>query len=171
VLEPQVIVRDRVAAMTTRLPVIFLVLAACGGGGGGDDGPVVYGAPADASAACALATTYQDFTTIQTQIFQRQCSFMDCHDALAPEAQMDLTGATAHSSLVNVASEMVAAGGMLRVTPNDPAMSYLLVILGHPSYTQPQLIDPVVGTSNSPLLCREKLDAIERWIAAGAPND
>jgi hypothetical protein len=160
--------------MSTRFSAIVLVLvAACGGGNNGDDAPEVDGAPADASPACQLATTYQDFTTIQSQIFQRQCSFMDCHDSLAPEAQMDLQGAGAHAALVNVPAVMVSAGGMNRVTPGDPAMSYLLVILGHPSYTQPQLIDPVVGTmpSNSPLLCREKLDAIERWILAGAPND
>jgi hypothetical protein len=37
----------------------------------------------------------------------------------------------------------------------------------------PGMIDPLVGTmpSNSPLLCQEKRDAIERWINAGAPND
>ena len=162
--------------MTTRFNVILLVIGAVGGlgacGGGGDDGddtPAVDGAPADASAACALATTYQNFTMIQTEIFQRQCSFMDCHDALAPEAQMDLTGATAHSSLVDVPSTMAVAMGMDRVEPGNPAMSYLMVILGE----YPGPLDPVVGTmpSNSPLLCQEKRDAIERWIVAGAPND
>jgi hypothetical protein len=150
--------------------VLILALAACSGGGDdGDDTPAIDGAPADASAACVAATMYQSFTMIQTQIFQRQCAFMDCHDALAPEAQMDLTGATAHAALVNTPSVMAAAQGMLRVTPNDPAMSYLMVILGE----YPGNLDPVVGTmpSNSPLLCQEKRDAIERWIVAGAPND
>ena len=162
--------------MSTRSPVMVLALglAACGGGNGddGDDTPMVDGGPGDASAACQLATTYQDFTMIQTQIFQRQCAFMDCHDALAPEGMMDLTGATAHASLVDVPSAMLAAQGLDRVEPGMPAMSYLMVILGqYPG--PPGMIDPLVGTmpSNSPLICREKRDAIERWIVAGAPND
>lgn len=144
---------------------LLVSVAACGGGG---DHPVDAGT-ADASPACQLATTYQDFTSIQENIFKRQCAFMDCHDATAPEAHLDLTGTTAHDQLVDINAESNVAAGWKRVVAGSPSTSYLMIMLGR--YTGP--IDPDVGTmpQNSPLLCDEKLDAIERWITAGAAND
>ena len=54
------------------------------------------------------------------------------------------------------------------MVPNQPSMSYLMVVLGHIDGP----LDPRIGTMpyNSPLLCVEKREAIERWIAAGAPD-
>jgi|SRR5688572_12062787 len=163
--------------MISRLSFAFLVVAlsasACGGGGsddtGDDDTPTVDAGPADASPACAEALTYQDFTSIQENIFKRQCAFMDCHDSGQPEADMDLTGATAHGLLVNHETVQDVADGWMRVVPGMPAQSYLMVALGEIDGP----IDPDVGTmpQNSPLICQEKRDAIERWILAGAPND
>jgi hypothetical protein len=161
----------------SRASSLFLVvlggLVACGGGGNGDDAPD--GAPADASPACAEATTYQDFTRIQANIFVRQCSFMDCHDASSPESMMDLTAANARDLLVNVDARLMIAQGFKRVVPGSPSTSYLMIILGDeavpPKYPGP--IDTDIGTmpQNSPLLCKEKRDAIERWIVAGALDD
>lgn len=155
-------------------PVIVVVLVGLGGcSGGGTEGPD--GAPADASPACAEATTYQDFTRIQANIFVRQCSFMDCHDASSPESMMDLTAANARDLLVNVDARLMVAQGFKRVVPGSPATSYLMIILGDdvtpPKYPGP--IDMDFGTmpQNSPLLCQEKRDAIERWILAGAPDE
>jgi hypothetical protein len=153
--------------MSTRLLVISIALAsaACGGGGSGDD-DTVDAAPADASPSCQLATTYQDFSTIQTEIFNRQCAFMDCHDSAAPESMMDLTAVNARDQLVDVDVMLTVAAGMKRVVAGNPQSSYLMVILGE----VPGPLDPDVGTMplNSPLLCQEKRDAIERWIMAGA---
>ena len=151
---------QRFCALTT-----VLAITACGGGGG-DDGGGIDGGPADATAACQQATTYQELSAIRENIFKRSCAFMDCHDALAPESEMDLTGTNTHSLLVNVESNLLVADGWSRVVPNDPANSYLLVILGRGQGP----IDPNIGNmpQNSPLLCAEKLDAIERWILAGA---
>jgi hypothetical protein len=149
-------------------PTILVGMTACGGGGGDTDA-----APADASASCVLARSYQDFTSIQDNIFERQCAFMDCHDAGSPEANMDLTSATAHALLVNVDAtlDVAQAQALKRVVPGSPATSYLMIILGDPRYPGP--IDPDVGTmpQNSPLICQDKLDAIERWINAGALDD
>jgi hypothetical protein len=144
----------------------FLVgLAACGGG----NNPDFDATPADASAACTLATSYQDFTTIQTEIFKRQCAFMDCHDNVSPESMMDLTATNARDQLVNIDCRLEVAVGLKRVIPNDPMNSYMMVILGQ--FSGP--LDPDIGTmpENSPLLCQEKRDAIQRWIMAGAPDD
>jgi hypothetical protein len=157
--------------MSTRRLVISIVLvgmvAACGGGNSGDDDPDA--APADASPSCQEATTYQDFTSIQANIFVRQCAFMDCHDSSAPESMMDLTATNARDQLVDVDCMLGVAAGMKRVVANSPSTSYLMIILGE----YPGPIDNDVGTMplNSPLLCQEKRDAIERWINAGAPDD
>jgi hypothetical protein len=154
--------------MPYRLLVILVAVvggAACSGG----SSPDIDGAPADASAACQMATTYQDFTTIQSQIFTRQCAFMDCHDSASPESMMDLTAANARDQLVNVDVMLEVAAGWKRVVPGDPVNSYLMVILG----AQPGPLDSTVGTMplNSPLLCDEKRQAIARWITAGALDD
>jgi hypothetical protein len=143
---------------------IILGLGACSGGGGNPD--AVDGPPADASAACQAATMYSDFTSIQENIFKRQCAFMDCHDSVSPESMMDLTAANARDLLVNVDCRLQVASGLKRVIPGDAPNSYLMQILGQ--YDGP--LDMDIGTmpENSPLLCKEKRDAIERWIVAGA---
>jgi hypothetical protein len=159
--------------MSSARSVILVVLVGLGGCSGGNDGPDA--APADASPACAEARTYSDFTSIQTNIFDHQCSFMDCHDPVAPESMMDLTAATAHDLLVNIDAKLDVAVGFKRVVPGDPAASYLMIILGDNAVPAkyPGPLDPDIGTmpQNSPLLCQEKRDAIERWIVAGALDD
>jgi hypothetical protein len=79
-----------------------------------------------------------------------------------------LTAANAYHNLVGV-DEVTVPGWGQRVVPFDPDHSYLLVKLGAAS-------GPIgdAGTTmpvNSPLLCPEKLGAIRRWIAAGAPEN
>src|SRR5689334_22509126 len=148
------------------ISLILVGLVGCGGNHSGDD---VDGAPADASAACATATTYQDFTSIQENIFKRQCAFMDCHDSVSPESMMDLTAPNARDLLVNVDCRLEVAMmpvQLKRVIPGDPMNSYLMQIIGQ----YPGPLDPDIGTmpENSPLLCKEKRDAIELWITAGA---
>jgi hypothetical protein len=154
---------------TTRHLAISFILVGAGCGGGGQQGDDVDGAPADASAACALATTYQDFTSIQENIFKRQCAFMDCHDSVSPESMMDLTAPNARDQLVDVDCRLgvaMAPVQLKRVIAGDPMNSYLMQIIGQ----YPGPLDPDIGTmpENSPLLCKEKRDAIERWITAGA---
>ena len=55
--------------------------------------------------------------------------------------------------------------------PGDPSSSYLEVMLG----SVKGKIDPSVGimpqNTGGELLCCQKLDAIQRWITAGALNN
>ena len=62
------------------------------------------------------------------------------------------------------------------VVPNQPNQSWLLLMLGH---KQPgEMSPPLASVPNPPglmpqnsggvLICKEKRDAIERWITAGA---
>jgi hypothetical protein len=138
-------------------------------GCGGDDGGAQDSGPDAISPSCMEATQHSDLTWIQDRILQPSCAgFKSCHMGLAPDAGgLSLERGQTHRQLVNVDSEMFTQ--FKRVLPNDPANSYMMIILGQ----YPGPIDPDIGMMpyNSPLLCREKRDAIERWIMAGAPDE
>jgi hypothetical protein len=138
--------------------------AACGGDDGDGDGGV------DAiSAACMEATTHSDLAWLQEKVFTPSCSaFVSCHKGAATEAgNLSLEPGQLISQTVNVDSKLFPQ--FKRIVPGDPANSYMMIILG--KFDGP--IDSMVGTMpyNNPRLCNEKLDAIERWIAAGATSD
>jgi len=156
------------AAMSRRSAFALVALCslamvpACGGGGDDHGG----GGPDAVSASCMEATTYQDLPTIEDKIFRVGCSsFNSCHMGAANMAEgLNLEAGMAHGNLVNV--DAAGFPQYKRVVPGDPQNSYLLIALGR--YPGP------LGESgrmpvNNPPLCNEKLDAIERWITAGAP--
>lgn len=139
---------------------LLTLIAACTGGGDDDpDQP-----DAGTSAACLEATAHDDLGWIQSQVFSRSCTFAACHQGAATGARgLNLEPQMAHAELVNRPSG-VAPSEML-VVPGNPSASYLLVALGQVPGTLPE-----GGTMplQSPVLCAEKRDAIERWIAGGA---
>jgi hypothetical protein len=61
--------------------------------------------------------------------------------------------------------------------PNDVQASYLMLMLGDvpPAMANPPGAPPPTSIGYmpqaQPALCCQKLDAIERWIMAGAPNN
>ena len=127
--------------------------------------------PGDADAAvspsCLAARDHEDLAWIAEEVFAPSCALSSsCHTGIRPAGSLDLTGAArAHAQLVGVTA--VAASDRVRVVPGDPAASYLLVKLGvNPGPLGP---DGSRMPPNSPPLCAEKLAAVERWIAAGAP--
>lgn len=123
----------------------------------------------DASATCVAARDHADLPWIQDNVFTPSCAnFTSCHQGAATQAGgLDLATGHSHDALVNVHSTRFPAEVL--VIPGDPVHSYLMVVLGQ--YDGP--LDDRIGTMpyNSRLLCKEKRDAIERWIAAGAPED
>ncbi len=136
-----------------------LLAAACGGGEGGTP---------DAALApdCEEAKQHSDLAWIQDQIFDRSCTFSVCHDMTQPAASLRLTAGQARGELVGQAPDEPGAGGVL-VAPGAPDQSYLMVAIGGvPGETPPSDGTMPLGLS---LLCEEKLDAIRRWIEAGAP--
>jgi hypothetical protein len=142
--------------------VLVFALCACPGGGEDDDG-----VDAGLSPACMAAQDHSDLTWIQTEIFAKSCRFSSCHDASQPEADIDMsTKETSIAGLVNVQSTLQPT--LMRVVPGDVDASYLAAITDGSGP-----LDPMVGTmpQNAPLLCTQKLDAIKRWIMAGAMND
>lgn len=157
--------RSRAAALASLL-LSGLALAglpaACGDSSSEEPAP-----DAGPSADCLEAKDHSDLAFIQAKIFTPGCSaFTSCHrgaattaGGLSLEAGQSLPQMLDKTSRLDNTKKLIKAG--------DPANSYLMIILGK----YPGFIDPNVGTmpSRNPLLCAEKLDAIERWITAGAP--
>jgi hypothetical protein len=122
----------------------------------------------DASPSCVEAQSHSDLAWIQSNVFTPSCAnFTACHQGAASQAGgLDLEAGRSRAALVDVTSDRFPEWKL--VVPNMPSMSYLMVVLGQ----YPGPLDEDIGTMpyNSRLLCKEKRDAIERWIAAGAPD-
>jgi hypothetical protein len=130
------------------------------------------------SPSCAEAVSHSDFAWLETNIFVVSCVFSTCHNGAdtGVASKIDLRAGQAYTHLVGAVSDLEPT--RMLVVAGAPARSYLLVMLGQ---IQPQDADPPanpirsdIGTmpqgNSGQLLCVEKRDAIERWIAAGAAN-
>ena len=116
-------------------------------------------------APCDEAPYHSDFTFVQDKIFSVSCAVSGCHDSNTPSAGMDLSLGKAHASLVNVPSTQF--DGWMRVTPGSSTDSLLMVEVG--GEAGPEL----EGTMpwGQPKLCDPLIDAMRRWIIAGATQD
>jgi hypothetical protein len=155
--------------------VVLLSLAACGGNGGGNDAP---GPDAAVSMACMEATGYQDLTNIEEKIFKFSCVFSGCHNGAATAAgRLDFRSGMAFAHLTNFASALEPT--RMLVVPNDPAKSYLLLMIGEiapadadpPGSAPPANVGLMPQNAGGMLLCPEKRGAIKRWIEAGATDN
>jgi hypothetical protein len=110
---------------------------------------------------CEEAAYHSDLAWIQDKIFNESCT-TKCHGDSPPAAMMSLLAGQSRAALVNVPS--TGFSGWIRVVPGDPAHSMLMVQLG--GEPGPAL----EGTMpwGQPKLCDGKIDAVRRWIAAGA---
>jgi hypothetical protein len=118
-----------------------------------------------------------DLAWLQTNLFATNCSGDDCHgDKVgggSPGGRFVLTH-DAYTALVGVKSQYDPAHVM--VDPGHPERSYLLYIMhgiraeeGVPPFKAPPSSVGFMPQSNSTLCC-QKLDAVRRWIEAGAPQ-
>lgn len=163
----------------SRLACLLIVLAAaCGtdsasGPGSADglapDGGMPRGdggAPSgDAPAfdACADATQHSDFAWIQQHVLTPSCATSMCHSGETPSVDLSLEAGQAYANLVGKGAS--TASGWIRVVPGSPDDSYLMVALGRAPGPMPEDGFMPLG---SPALCSGKLDAVARWIGAGA---
>ncbi|HEY5937818.1 MAG TPA: hypothetical protein VIU61_24385 [Kofleriaceae bacterium] len=127
---------------------------------------------------CIEAPNRAELAWIETNIFEKSCTFSGCHNGMATDAgRLNLKVGNSHSSLVGVASEIEP--GRTLVVANQPRQSYLLVMLRHitPEMADPPVDEPPADVGYMPqnaggaVLCCQKLDAIQRWIEAGAQNN
>ena len=143
--------------MRSPLLVIFvgsLLLSACGNLEtitGPDPGS---GDPIDQTAT---------FTRVQNEIFTPTCARIGCHNVLGQQSQLILDAGRAYEQTVNRAS--VENPSLNRVTPNDPASSYLyrkITGAGITGDRMPQGLPP---------LSDAQISLVRNWIRRGAPND
>ena len=110
---------------------------------------------------CEAAVYHSDLAWIQAYVFDVSCT-TKCHGDTPPAAAMSLRPDEARAAMVNVPSHHEP--GWVRVVPGSSPSSMLMVeIGGEPG-------PPLEGFMpwGMPKLCNEKIDAIRRWIAAGA---
>jgi len=138
----------------------LIVVSGCG-----DDSNAVDAAPPDADPLCLEAESHSDLAWLQENVFTPSCArFTACHQGNAFMAgELSLEEGITHGELVGVESALFPE--LTRVVAGDSANSYLMVQLGEIDGPRTE-----AGTMpyNSPLLCQEMRDAIERWIDEGA---
>ncbi|MFN2426823.1 MAG: hypothetical protein ABR587_10315, partial [Candidatus Binatia bacterium] len=96
------------------------------------------------------------------QVFAQSCATSACHDSEGNEGNLILLAGAAYGNLVNVnPNNLAAAGDMLkRVTPGDPATSFLYLKLIddlEPDYGDAM---PLEGADVDPAL----IEIIRLWI-------
>lgn len=129
------------------------------------------------SQPCLDAMMHSDLAFIEQKIFATSCLFAGCHDGPTDAGKLDLRAGMSHDRLVGVSSQI--DGTRKLVVPNDVAASYLMLMLRDvaPAMASPSGRPPpgdigfMPAPPGTPTLCCQKLDAIERWINDGAPNN
>jgi hypothetical protein len=106
------------------------------------------------------------FSDIQQKILTPSCAaFTACHNAAGQAAKCDLTAGKAYAELVGSSSTTNPAKEL--VVPGDPSSSFLVAKLrGELAEGEGEPM-PL----RNPSLSEAKIQAIEAWIAAGAPNN
>jgi hypothetical protein len=134
------------------------------------------------SAACVQAEQRSDFTFIKSSIFPTSCSSSaSCHMSATASGVLDLSAANAYASIMGpngtggVKSEIDPSRDL--IVPGQPKQSYFFFLIhgvpaseGMPPFTPPPTDVGLMPMGNNPICC-QKIDAIERWITAGAKND
>lgn len=111
------------------------------------------GTPVDPSAT---------FTRVKSEILPT-CSAVGCHGRIAPQQDMILEPDRAYAMIVNVKS--VENSSLNRVTPGDPANSYLYRKITGSGITGDRM------PQGGPFLTDAQISLVRDWIRRGAPND
>jgi hypothetical protein len=129
------------------------------------------------AAVCIEAETHSDFTWIKGKIFAANCFGSSCHSGSTASGMLDLTD-DPYTTLMGAAGTGTMSNldpTKQRVVAGDPASSYLFFIVHGLDGNQGTFTDPPSNVGFMPMsnstLCCQKIDAIERWIMAGALND
>lgn len=130
------------------------------------------------SPLCTEAVNHSDLAWIEASIFVPNCNLAGggaCHATASDAGKLELRPGTSHGHLVNMPS-MIDKTRKL-VVPGDVAASYLMLMV---SAVPPEMASPPGAApprdigfmpQSSGTLCCQKLDALERWIEDGAPNN
>ncbi len=147
-------IRQVLAAGTIAAAV---VVAACGGSSSSSP------AAPTPSTGGGGGSTEVTLSTVQSQIFSAHCT--GCHGGSSPSAGMSLESGNAYESLVNHASG--EKQGATRVSPGDPANSYLIQKL----QGDPGIVGLRMPRNGPPYLTDDQVNLVKSWIQAGAKNN
>jgi hypothetical protein len=136
------------------LPITLLLAVACGKLKEPTDPLGGSGEPIDPTAT---------FTRVQNEIFTPSCAQLGCHDTLGRQESLILSPGRAYAMTVGVAS--VQTPGLARVTPSDPANSYLYRKITGAGITGDRM------PQGGPFLNDAQIKLVRDWIRRGAPND
>jgi hypothetical protein len=136
------------------LPFTLLFFIACGRLKEPTDPGAGAGEPIDPTAT---------FTRVQNEIFTPNCAQLGCHDPLGKQESMILSPGRAYANTVGVVS--VQMQGLKRVTPSDPANSYLYRKITGAGITGDRM------PQGGPYLNDAQIKLVRDWIRRGAPND
>ena len=105
---------------------------------------------------------------IQEAVFDKNCANSVCHAVPANAGNLNLTYDFSYENLVGRAPQnpAAAAAGMQLVDPGNPENSFLLTKLMGPTAAELGARMPFGGG----VLHTGKIDAVRRWIEAGAPQ-
>ena len=129
------------------MAVVCFLMAALGAAWSGG------GEPVDSTAT---------FSRVQNEIFTPTCAAIACHDRLGHQSSLILSQGAAYANIVNHSSR---ENSLSRITPSDPANSYLyrkVTGAGITGDRMPQMMAPLTDA---------KIKLIRDWIRRGAPND
>lgn len=136
------------------LPITLLLAVACGKLKEPTDPLGGSGEPIDPTAT---------FTRVQNEIFTPTCAQLGCHDTLGRQESLILSSGRAYAMTVGVAS--VETPGLARVTPGDPANSYLYRKITGAGITGDRM------PQGGPFLNDAQTKLVRDWIRRGALND
>ncbi|HEX5061551.1 MAG TPA: hypothetical protein VFV99_19420 [Kofleriaceae bacterium] len=129
------------------------------------------------AAVCKEADSHSDFTWIKNKIFMTNCFGSSCHSGSTASGKLDLTD-DPYTSLMGSAGTGTASNldpAHQRVVAGDPASSYLFFIIHGVEMNTAGFAEPPGNVGYMPMsnstLCCQKIDAIDRWITAGAMNN
>lgn len=131
--------------------------------------------------ACMNAEQHSDFAFINTQIFPLSCSASaSCHKDATSSGKLDLSLSNAYAALLGASGSGVMSNvdkTRVLVVPGQPRQSYFFFMVhgvkaadGDPPFMDPPSNIGLMPQNNAPICC-QKIDAIERWITAGAMNN
>ncbi|WP_437680043.1 hypothetical protein [Sorangium sp. So ce131] len=148
------------------------------GSGGGDPGGTGTGGATSASSSASGtggggSQIEASFATVRQVFVGAHCADSSCHNGEAKPTLQDSTmqdDDTLYTILTTYVSE--ACGNIPIVTPGDPERSALVKILNGPCGEIGRMPNGCVSEPVTEYSCLDPayIDAIERWVAAGAPR-
>ena len=103
-------------------------------------------------------TVTANFSSIQTEVFDKNCATSGCHTGNTPQSGLDLSRGKSYANIVN--KEVF---GLTYVKPGSPDDSYLFNKI---SSTNASVVMPPTGR-----LSQAVIDSIRVWIENGALNN